>query len=232
MRTHLINPLTRLLWVSITAGVATGTVWAGEKQAGVAGSQEHSAAGAKEAGFIRDAARANDSEVALAEIGVRKAQNADLKTFCQQMQQDHIQANKDLQPLAQKYGVSIDQPVQKRPDREMSRFDKAQAGSEFDQKLATEFLKNHQKTIAKFQKAANQLEAADVKQYAQTMLPKLQEHLHHAEAVAQAVGVDNATISSIVNQIPAGVGGTGEEEKTEKGAGARDLQQSPPASRP
>src|SRR5690242_10247108 len=103
MRTRLINPLTRLLWVSITAGVATGSIWADEKQAGVADSQEHSAAGAKEAGFIRDAARANDSEVALAEIGVSKAQNADLKTFCQQMQQDHIQANKNLQPLAQKY---------------------------------------------------------------------------------------------------------------------------------
>jgi hypothetical protein len=58
-----------------------------------------------------------------------------------------------------------------------------------------------------------------VKQYAQETLPTLQSHLQHAESAAKAAGVDQSTISSITKDMPAGVGGTSENQQHGQGAG-------------
>jgi len=189
--------------------------------------------------FIKEAFRDNQMEADLANVGIQKAQNTDLKSFCQHMQQAHTQANTQLQPLAQKYGVAEEQS--KIREREVTKFEKESSGPDFDKKLATEFLKNHEKAISKFEKASK-LEETDVRQYAETMLPKLREHLQHAATVAQAVGVDQSTISSALSKASA-VGGTRETQesgtgtatsgKTDQGSGVKQLQQSTtPSSQP
>jgi putative membrane protein len=173
--------------------------------------------------FIKEAARANEMEINLAQAGAQKAENADLKSFCQTMQQDHTQANTELQPLAQKYGVNIEQT--RSSEREANRFEKETTGAKLDQKLATEFLKDHQKTIAEFEKASNQVTESDVKQYIDKMLPKLREHFQHAETVARAVGVSESTISSYTRKTPGAVGGTADEQGIQQGAGSKSLQE-------
>jgi putative membrane protein len=155
-------------------------------------------------------------EIDMAQVGQSKAQNADLKAFCQQLQTDHTKANQDLQPIAQKYGVAED--ATKLHEREVNKFEKDTAGPEFDKKFATEMLKDHQKDIKKFERAAAKLQEADVRQYAQTMLPKLREHFEKAQSVARSVGVDQSTITSIMNKASA-VGGTADEENSTIGTG-------------
>lgn len=188
--------------------------------------------------FIKQAYRDNQMEIDLAGIGMSKAENADLKSFCQQIQQDHTQANQQLQPLLAKYGVTEETKTR---ERAVTKFEKESSGPEFDKKFATEMLKNHQKDIAKFERASSKLQETDVKQYADTMLPKLREHLQHAETVARAVGVDQSTISSAMSKSSA-VGGTAETEestvgtgtsgKTDQGAGARQLEPNATPSSP
>lgn len=186
-------------------------------------------------GFIKEAYRDNQMELQLAGIGQNKAQNAELKTYCEQIQKHHTQANKDLQPLAQKYGVTEDQSWLR--EHEVNKFEKESSGPEFDKNLATEMLKSHQKALGRFERAALKLKETDVKQYAENMLPKLREHLQHGATVAQAVGVDPSTISSIMSKTPA-VGGTGENQefgtgsKTEKGTGAKQPEPTPPSAQP
>jgi len=180
--------------------------------------------------FIKEAYKDNQMEVDMAGVGLAKAQNAELKSFCQQLQQDHSKANQELQPIAQKYGVA-EEPS--KHEHAVNKFEKETAGAEFDKKFTTEMLRDHQKDINKFEKAAAKLQETDVKQYAETMLPKLREHLQKAEQIARAVGVDQSTISSIMSKTSA-VGGTvdttesqvgsGTVGKTEKGAGAQQLQ--------
>src|SRR5260370_29474137 len=119
--------------------------------------------------FIKEAFRDNQMEIDLAGIGINKAQNADLKTYCQQIQQDHTQANKDLQPLAQKYGVAEEQS--KLREHEVNKFEKEKSGAEFDKKFVTEMLKSHQKAIEKFNRAASKLQETDVNEKPQTMRP-------------------------------------------------------------
>ena len=183
--------------------------------------------------FIKQAFEDNQMEIDLAGIGMNKAQNADLKSFCQQLQQDHTKANQDLQPLAQKYGVT--EKLSMLRQHYVNKFDKETAGPEFDKKFVTELLKDHQKDINKFEKEAAKLQEADVKQYAENMLPKLREHLQKAETIARAVGVDESTITSIMNKTPSVGGtaestesqvGTGTSGKTGQGSGAQELQPS------
>ena len=182
--------------------------------------------------FIKDAARANDSEIKLAQVGAQKAENADLKTFCQTMEQDHTQANKDLQTLAQKYGVTIEET--RATEREANKFEKETTGAKLDQKLATEFLKDHQKTIAEFEKASTKVTETDVKEYIDKMLPKLRDHFQHAQTVARAVGVSESTISSYTRKTPGAVGGTAEEQGIQQGTGSKTLQEqnAPSTSKP
>ena len=194
--------------------------------------------------FIKEAFRDNQEEIDIANIGMNKAQNAELKSFCQKLQEDHTQANQQLQPLAQKYGVAEEQS--KLRQHEVNRFEKEEAGPAFDKKLATELLKGHTKDISKFERASTKLQETDVKQYAETMLPKLREHLQHAATVARAVGVDQSTISSAMSKAEA-VGGTSEtpesrtgsstSDKLDQGAASKQLQQdttpaTPPATAP
>src|SRR6185369_9911327 len=98
-------------------------------------------------------------------------------------------------------------------------------------------LKNHQKDIAKFEKASSKVQEADVKQYAESMLPKLREHLQHAATVAGSVGVDQSTISSVMSKAPS-VGGTTDTQetttgkasstKTDQGLGSQEVQPTAP----
>jgi len=183
-------------------------------------------------GFIKDAFRDNQMEIDMAGIGIAKAQNADLKSFCEEIQKDHTQANKELLPLATKYGVTEEQT--KMNQHEVNKFDKESSGADFDKKFATEMLKSHHKDIAKFEKAASKLQEADVKQYAENMLPKLREHLQRAETVARSVGVDQSTISSYSTDKNPAVGGTSDttESTTGTSTSGKDLQQTTPPSRP
>lgn len=174
--------------------------------------------------FIKEAAEGNDAEIAMAEVGIQKAQNADLKNFCEQLKKDHTEANNQLRPIAQKYGVSVEQELKGKSHREMTKLEKETAGAKFDQRFAEDMLQDHQKDIQMFQRAANEVQETDVKQYAQSMLPKLEQHFQTAQNVAKAVGVDQSTISKYSRNVPTSVGGTSEEPSTSKGAGARDLK--------
>lgn len=174
--------------------------------------------------FIKDAAWDNNMEIALAEVAARKAQNPELKTFAQKLQQDHMQAEQQLQPLAQKYGVDLSQAMKAKTSREVTKFEKEDSGAKWDQKFAEAALKSHYKDIDKFQDAANRLQAADVKEYATTMLPKLRQHFDQAVNVARTVGVDQSTIARYEKKLPASVGGTSEQQENLKGTGSSSDQ--------
>src|SRR5262249_31054037 len=94
--------------------------------------------------FIKEAADGNNMEIAMAEIGSRNSQNTEVKDFCKKLQEDHTQANKELEPIAQKYGVSITQSFSHSDQREIEKFQKM-SGSEFDQTFAKQMLKDHDK---------------------------------------------------------------------------------------
>jgi len=163
--------------------------------------------------FLQDAIEGNSAEIALAQVAERKAQSSEIRQYAQMIRKDHEQANQQLQPIAQAHGVSASQTLDSKHQKKLDRMQKL-SGTEFDKEYATEMLKDHQKDIARYEHASQNLKENDIRQYAQTTLPKLRQHLLHAQHAAHAVGVDSATISSILKKSDAMGGSEGKPEKS------------------
>ena len=172
----------------------------------------------KGASFIKEASAGNQSEIALAQLAQQKAQNPEVKNLAQMLEQDHQKAQEKLQTIAQAHGIQLGNTLTYTQKRTQAKLGKL-TGADFDQQYTKNMLEDHAADIKNFQKASETLDDADVKEYAQMMLPKLQTHLQHAESAAKSAGVDEATISSITKDVPGAVGGTGENSESSKGAG-------------
>jgi putative membrane protein len=184
------------------------------------GNSTQNSLSSKGSSFVKEASAGNQSEVALAQLAQQKAQNPEIKNLAQLIQQDHQQAQEKLQTIAQTHGITLDQSPSWTQKRAQSKLEKL-SGAEFDQQYAKDMLEDHVTDIKKFQKASENIQDGDVKQYAQECLPKLQAHLQHAESAAKSAGVDESTIASITKSLPAGVGGTGENQESTRGAGQK-----------
>jgi putative membrane protein len=203
---HLTTKTTILL--STAALIAAPTVWAqytpGTSPSTTTPANKSSNLDHKDKKFIEDAAEDGQTEVALADLGIAKAQNPQLKSFAQQMKQDHQQANTKLTQIAQNLGVQV--TPSDRKESEIKRFQKLN-GADFDKEFAAQQLKDHQKDIKRFEKAAQDLTNPELKQFASETLPVLERHLQHVASIAPAVGVDQSTISSALRKSGEAVGG-------------------------
>lgn len=164
------------------------------------------------AAFLKDACKDNAMEISLASLAQAKTQNSEVKAFAEHLVKDHTAAKQKLDTLKQTHGMAAAKDPDK-ADKNDKKLDKFQtmSGSEFDKAFMTTALRMHQKDIAKFEKASEQVQANDVKEFITSTLPKLRSHQQHAVTVAQAVGVDQATITALTKQMSEdAVGGTRE----------------------
>jgi putative membrane protein len=137
----------------------------------------------------------------MANVAAGKAQNSTVKDLGQMMLADHQQNYTELQQVAQNHAVTLDAALSMMNRHAVNRLEKAST-ADFDRDYATTMVKDHVHAITEFDKAVADINEPDVKQYAQNTLPKLREHLRHSENAARAVGVDNATLSSILKGLP------------------------------
>lgn len=165
--------------------------------------------------FIKEASEGNQAEIALAQLAQQKAQSPEIKSLAQMIENDHQQSQEKLQTIAQTHDVTLDEGLTWTQKREQGKLEKL-SGADFDQQYAKNVLEDHVNDLNAFQKAADKLQEPDLKQFAQENMTVMQKHLQHAEMAAKAVGVDQATISSITSKAPA-MGGTGETPETGKG---------------
>jgi putative membrane protein len=153
--------------------------------------------------FLQDAAQANKTEIAAADVALEKSQNSAVKSLGQTLRTDHLQNYKQLQTIADAYGVNLDSNLSWMNRRTVSRLQK-DSDAEFDRDYTTTMIKDHVACIKTIDKAVAQAVEPDVKQYAETTLPTLRAHLRRSQDAARAVGVDNVTISSIMQGLPLG----------------------------
>jgi len=172
----------------------------------------------KGASFVKEASAGNQSEIALAQLAQTKAQNPEIKNLAEMIQKDHQKAQEKLQTIATTHGITLDNNPTWTQKRAQSKLEKL-TGAEFDQQYAKDMLEDHSTDIKKFEKASQNIEDTDVKQYATELLPDLQKHLQHAASAAKSAGVDESTITSYTKNMPGAVGGTGENNGSSSGAG-------------
>ena len=144
---------------STAASTGTGTVAATDKD------------------LMRKLAFANTSEIATANLALKKSSNASVKAFAQHMIDDHTKAGEELKALAQRKNVAL--PTE--PDPQHAAASKKMAlmsGPAFDKIYLKESgLVDHRATLKLLENIGTQAKDSDLKALAQKMTPTVVAHL-------------------------------------------------------
>jgi putative membrane protein len=130
--------------------------------------------------FFTNASQGGMMEVELGKIAAEKGTNPDVKTFGQRMVDDHSKANDQLKGLAAQKNVKLLDKLSPSKQQMVDKFNKL-SGAAFDSSYMSHMVTDHKKDVAEFQKEAKSGKDSDVKAWAQSTLPTLQDHLKMAQ---------------------------------------------------
>lgn len=168
-----------LFGMSVAQGQDTTTTGKGS-----ADRMKSGTSGSADQQFMMKAAQGGMAEVELGKLAKDHASSDAVKTFGQQMVDDHSKANDELKDLASKKGVSLPAEVNSKDKATMDRLSKLN-GAAFDAAYMRDMVADHKKDVAEFQKEANSGMDPDVKDWASKTLPTLQHHLQMAQDTAK-----------------------------------------------
>ncbi len=136
--------------------------------------------------FIEEAAEGNHAEIQLGKLASEKSQNQMVKQLGQALEQDHQQAQQQLEQLAQTAGVEV--PT-KPGDKAMEDYRKLQdmSGQEFDRKFAEMALKDHKRDLESYNKQVQEGSHIGLRQYAAETVPFLSKHYVMAEQIQKSL---------------------------------------------
>lgn len=132
--------------------------------------------------FMMQAATTGMMEVMLGEMAQRNAASQQVKDFGSRMIADHSKANQELKALAAARNVMLPATVEG-AHREHVNFLGKQSGAKFDKEYMNMMVKDHEKDISMFEKAANNGTDAAVKAFAAKTLPTLRAHHELAKSI-------------------------------------------------
>lgn len=140
--------------------------------------------------LMRKLAFSNISEIATANLALKKTSNPMVKTFAQHMIDDHTKASEELKTLAQRKNVAL--PTE--PDPQHSAASKKMAlmsGSAFDQIYIHEAgVVDHRATLHLLQNIGAHATDIDLKALAQKLTPTVVAHLDMVQKEKAGAGHD------------------------------------------
>jgi len=145
--------------------------------------------------FVNEAAEGGIAEVELGQLATNKASNQKVKDFGQKMVDDHGKANDQLKDCASKLGISLPDHPSAMQEAEKAKLS-AYSGAHFDKAYMAGMLKDHRADIAAFKKEAAGGQNPEIKQFAKSTLPTLEEHLRLAEEAYRDVSGTSAGSST------------------------------------
>lgn len=141
---------------------------------------------AADARFAKDAAMGGMTEVEMGKVAVKNASSDKVKQFGQRMIDDHSKAGDELKSVAAKDNVTLPAELDAKHKAMVDKY-AALNGTAFDRAYMRDMVKDHEADVAEFQKEANAGTNYDLKNWAGSTLPTLQEHLRLAREAANTV---------------------------------------------
>lgn len=133
--------------------------------------------------FIITAAQGIMSEVSLGSLAAQKGLSAEVKSFGNRMVADHGRASDELKALATNKGLAL--PTELSSEQKKSGDDLPKlSGKDFDRAYIAAMVADHEKDVAEFEKAMQEVKDPDVQNWVSKTLPTLQEHLRMAKGLA------------------------------------------------
>ncbi len=141
--------------------------------------------------FAKKADRSDLAEVKLGKLAEQKGATDTVRDFGQRMVKDHSNANEQLKDAAQQDNINLPNQPNNMQEQEYNRLSNL-SGKEFDRAYARLMVKEHQKDVQALQHEANYGKNAQIKNWASTTLPTIQEHLRLARQMQQDVQNNNS----------------------------------------
>lgn len=173
-----------------------------------------------DASWIKQVAQGNHLEIKVAEFASKKSDHAEVKQYAERLVQDHKKASEKLEQIAMKQGVMLQKELDSHHKQMCDKFE-SYTGDQLNREFAKHAVKSHVKEIAHFQRASQEAKDEDLKTFARETLPVLRQHLEEARDLAKAVGLDEATITSLMQESSA-IGAPGSGIETERRTGEAD----------
>jgi len=136
--------------------------------------------------FVDAATEAGIAEVVTGNLALEKSQNAEIKTFAQQMVTDHNKANQKLGDIARKLDISV--PHEAALTDKVKKVILEWREESFDKSYVNNQVDAHEKAVELFKKEAASSDKAELKAFASETLPTLQHHLEQAKALQATHG--------------------------------------------
>lgn len=153
--------------------------------------------------IMREMAMSNLAEIETGKIALSQSKNDQVRNFAQKMIDDHQQAQKELEQIAQAKGVTLPTEPDKKHQAAAKKLS-ALEGDKFDkQYLKQGGLSDHRNTHRLLQRAQTRATDPDLKALAAKMEPIVSQHLTMAQDVSSAKG------SASGSQGPAGTSASG-----------------------
>jgi putative membrane protein len=131
--------------------------------------------------FVRKAAEGGMAEVKLGELAKERASNPAVKNFGDRMVRDHSKAGDQLKLIASKKGVTLRDSMNAKDKALYDRLSRL-SGEAFDKAYMRAMIEDHQEDVSEFRQESQSAKDPDVRQFASTALPTLQEHLRLAQS--------------------------------------------------
>jgi predicted outer membrane protein len=173
--------------------VAPGQNMSGQTATGAAAAGQTAASGSAKMSkgdekIVMDMARANMAEIEAGKLALSKSQDAEVKTFAQQMIDDHTKALGDVQTLAQQKGITLPTELDAKHKAMAAKMEKM-SGDAFNREYMKKAgVEDHKKVLAMLKKFQKSAKDADVKDAAGKMVPTVEQHLKAAQAAPAAKG--------------------------------------------
>lgn len=141
--------------------------------------------------WINDQLEDGDQEVRLGRLAQERGADADVRAFGALMVEKHTMAGTELKRIANRHNVPAEDAGAKDDDDEFERLSKL-SGAEFDRAYLDLMVDEHEDAIDDLQeKANNNDEHADVKEWATKTLPEVRQHLERARTLRERLDRTN-----------------------------------------
>jgi putative membrane protein len=139
--------------------------------------------------IVMDMAQGNMAEIEMAKMAQGKTQNEQVKTFAQQMIDDHTKALADVQKLASDRGLTMPAEVDK-THKTMADKLGAKSGDAFDKAyMAQGGVADHKKMRSMLAAAEKKAEDPEVKALVTKIAPTVDQHLKAAQQMGSRKGM-------------------------------------------
>jgi putative membrane protein len=138
--------------------------------------------------ILIDMAQANIAEIDAGKLALSKSQDQQVKSFAQQMVDDHGKALAAIQQLAQTKGVSLPETADNKHKAMAARLEK-RSGGDFDRAyMAQAGVSDHSAVHAMLDRARAKAADPELKALVAQMLPTVSDHLKNAKQFGAKAG--------------------------------------------